>query len=219
MSTKWTPEQLALLRELYPHNKTEIVAIELNRSLSGCYRMAAKLGFNKSAAYLASPDACRLRREGEIGKNYRFKKSHDTWNKGVKGINCPGCRATQFKKGVRQGVAIKLYQPISSERISKNGYLQRKVNDDLPLQRRWRGVHIILWEAQNGPLPKGHAIVFRNGDKKDVRLDNLELVTRAELMRRNSFHNNYPKEVGKLILLRGALNRKINRRLKDDNPT
>jgi len=31
-------------------------------------------------------------------------------------------------------------------------------------------------------------------------------------MRRNSYHTRYPKEVAQLIQLKGALNRKINRR-------
>ena len=47
-------------------------------------------------------------------------------------------------------------------------------------------------------------------DPARITADGLELVTRAELMRRNSYHNNYPKEVALLIQLKGALNRKIN---------
>jgi hypothetical protein len=39
-------------------------------------------------------------------------------------------------------------------------------------------------------------------------------MSRAESMRRNSYHN-YPKELAQLIQLRGALNRKINASIKD----
>jgi hypothetical protein len=77
-------------------------------------------------------------------------------------------------------------------------------------------VHLLVWEAANGPVPPGHAITFlpgrRTTDASLITLDALQLVSRAELMRRNSHHTNYPKEVSQLIQLKGALNRKINRR-------
>ena len=38
------------------------------------------------------------------------------------------------------------------------------------------------------------------------------LMTRAELMKRNSYHNRYPKEVARLVQLRGAVTRQINKR-------
>jgi hypothetical protein len=116
-----------------------------------------------------------------------------------------------FKKGVRQGVAVRLYKPIGTERVAKDGYLQRKVNDDLPLQARWRAVHVLLWEAAHGPVPKGHAIAFRNGDKRDIRLDNLQCISRRELMARNSVHN-LPKPLAETIQLLGALNHVIRQR-------
>jgi len=122
-------------------------------------------------------------------------------------------RETQFKKGVRQGVAVRLYKPIGTERISKDGYLERKVNDNLPLQARWRSVHLLVWEAANGPLPKGHAIAFKNGDKRDIRLDNLECITRAQLMLRNTIHN-LPTPLAQTIQVLGALRRKINRKAR-----
>jgi len=78
-------------------------------------------------------------------------------------------RETQFKPGVRQGVAVRLYKPIGHERLSKEGYLQRKIHDGLPRQSRWRAVHILVWEAANGPLPEGHAVAFRNGGQKPRR--------------------------------------------------
>lgn len=80
----------------------------------------------------------------------------------------------------------------------------------------WEFLHTALWRQHHGAIPRGHAVVFRNGDKTDIRIDNLELVTRTELMRRNSYHTNYPPEIRQCIQLRGALNRKINARSKTE---
>jgi len=123
-------------------------------------------------------------------------------------------KETQFRTGERHGVAARRYCPIGTERLSKDGYLERKVSDGQPFHRRWRFVHVLVWEAAHGPVPAGHAIVFVNGDKTDIRLENLQLVTRADLMRHNSVHN-YPAPIPQLVQLRGALNRKINRQVEE----
>lgn len=80
-------------------------------------------------------------------------------------------------------------------------------------------VHRIVWREAGRDIPPRHALVFRDGNKRNFDLNNLELVTRQELMRRNSYHNNYPKAIGELIQLRGALVRKINHRLKQETET
>lgn len=209
----WNPEDDELLRDLYPELPTADLARCLRRSTCSVSARAGNLGLHKSETYLASPDACRLRRGDNVGAAFRFPKGHVPANKGLRRPGfAPGrMRETQFKRGVRQGVAVKLYKPIGAERMSKDGYLERKVNDDLPLQARWRAVHLILWEAANGPIPPGHAIAFRNGDKADIRLENLECITRRELMARNAIHN-LPAPVAQTIRLLGALQRQIRRR-------
>jgi uncharacterized membrane protein len=65
--------------------------------------------------------------------------------------------------------------------------------------------------ANGRQLPPGHAVAFRNGDRRDMRPDNLELITRQELMRRNSVQN-LPKPIVSTIQLLGALKRQIRRR-------
>jgi hypothetical protein len=220
----WSRADDAELRRRYPHEATEQLARDLRRSRLSTYQRAQKLGLAKSAAYMASPAACRLRRGDNPGVAFRFPKGHVPANKGLRrpGYSPGRMRETQFKKGQRSGVAAAVYQPIGAERISRDGYLERKTHDVLPdgisakeanrlRQRRWRPVHVIVWEAANGPVPRGHAVVFKNGDKRDIRLDNLELITRAELMRRNTVHN-LPPPVVKAVQMLGALNRQIRRK-------
>lgn len=212
---RWTTDQVDALTRLYPDTPTADIAKQLGITVERVYSKANLLGLKKSDAYLDSPAACRLRKGDGVGAATRFKPGQQSWNKGMNGLNLGGIE-TQFKPGHRGGKAAELYQPIGTERISKDGYIQRKINDDMPLQKRWRGVHIINWEAVNGPLLKGHALVFKDGNKQNTAVENLELLSRAELMRRNSYHTNYPKEVAQLVQLRGAITRQINKRSKHE---
>ncbi|MCP5428569.1 MAG: HNH endonuclease [Chromatiaceae bacterium] len=50
--------------------------------------------------------------------------------------------------------------------------------------------------------------MFRNGDKRDIRLANLELISRSENMRRNQIHR-YPPELKQVMQLAGKLRRAI----------
>lgn len=212
----WNAADDAALRRLYPDTPTGAVAQKLRRTVQSVYVRAQAFGITKSAAYLASPAACRLRRGDGIGTASRFKKGQTPANKGLRRPGwAPGrMRETQFTKGVRRGVALKLWKPIGTERMSKDGYLERKVNNDLPLQARWRAVHLVEWEQVHGPIPAGHALVFRNGDKADRRLDNLECITRAALMARNSIHR-LPEALADTVRLLGRVNRQIRRRTRD----
>lgn len=138
----------------------------------------------------------------------RFVPGQKSWNKGKKGIDMGGrSHETRFKPGHRGGKAAELLQPIGAERIV-DGYLQRKVNDDMPLHKRWKFVHLIVWEQVNGPVPDGHVIVFRNKDRSDIRIENMECITRRELMARNTVHN-YPEELRQVIRLKGAISKRI----------
>lgn len=130
----------------------------------------------------------RKRKGWKTGRTGCFEKGQDAPNKGMKcppgrGGNHPNARKTQFKGGVRQGVAVKLYKPIGTERVSKDGYRERKIHDGMPLQSRWRAVHLIEWEAVNGPIPKGHALKCLDGDKANCDPSNWQVVPRALLPR------------------------------------
>lgn len=222
----WTPEELQTVRELYPDTRTADLAAKLDRSLTTVYQVAFKLGLHKSEAFLASPASGRT--TGKQGTGTRFEKGHVPANIGLRRPGfAPGRMAeTQFKKGCMRGAAQRKWKPVGTERMSKDGYLERKVHDSdnehLPSgeanrlrARRWRAVHILVWEEVNGPLPEGFAVTFINRDRKDTRLENLELISRADLARRNSIHN-LPAELKGAIRTLGALKRRIRRREKQN---
>lgn len=189
----WTLAEEQRLRELYGRMPASAIAAGLGRSKASIKNRVHILGLTK-------------------GENTGcFPKGHAPWNKGTSYTAGGRSAETRFKPGERRGVAVRLYKPIGSERISKDGYLERKINDGMPLQKRWRAVHLIEWEAINGPLPAGHALAFKDGNKTNRALENLELVTRSDLMRRNSVHN-YGPEIARIHQLQGAITRQINKR-------
>lgn len=216
---KWTRAELSLLHSMYPECHTCDVAAWIGRTQGQCYQTAARVGLRKSAEYLASDAACRLRRgeETEAMRANRFQPGHSTWNKGLRGVVGvqEACRATQFKKG-RPAHEARNYVPIGSLRVSKDGYLERKLTDDPSIfpARRWVAVHRLVWEQAHGPIPPGHIVCFLPGKKttvlEEVTADRLECITRAENARRNHPRNRSP-ELARLVQLKGAITRQVNR--------
>lgn len=211
----WTAAEVALLRWGFADSRTDDMAAALGRSYSTVAQKAAQLGLRKSADYLASPEAHRL--DGRKGSGTRFAKGLTPWNKGQPGSTGlhVNCKTHQFRPG-RPAAESRNYVPIGTERLTKDGYLERKVTDDprLVSARRWVAVHRLVWEAAHGPVPAGQVVVFRPGQKTTdasaITLDRIELVTRQELMRRNSYHTNLPKPLARVVQMRGALTRAIN---------
>lgn len=113
--------------------------------------------------------------------NTGLKGSQEAWNKGIKGYTGfhPNTQKTQFKKGSLPHN----HKPIGAERPDRDGYIYKKVADTRNKKNDWKMVHVLLWEQHHGEVPKNHAVVFRDGNKQNIVIENLELVTRAELMR------------------------------------
>lgn len=215
----WTAAEDKILRTRYANSTMdELKALLPGRGDSAIFNRANGYGLKKSREFMRRVHAVRIVNNHAT----RFKKGQAAWNKGLKGVMGlhPNSRQTQFKTGQLTGAAQHNYVPVGTERI-RDGYLCRKVTDDPDVYpaARWVGLHRLVWEEANGPIPKGHAVAFRKGrhstERDRITIDAVELVSRAELMRRNTRHNRYPPEVNRLIQLRGALTRKINRRSKE----
>lgn len=213
--TVWTDEQVDMLRQLYPDYRTEDVATMIGHRLQLVYQKAARLGLAKSAAYLASPAACRLRRGDNVGAAGRFQKGIIPWNKGTHFTTGGRSAETRFTPGQAPHNTL----PIGSTKFDKSGTLLQKIGDAKGNNsKRWRGVHELVWVTANGPLPAKHIVVFKSGMKTNVlteiTLDRVECISLAENMRRNTVHN-MPKELVDLVRLRAVLTRHINRRGKN----
>lgn len=218
MSTRraqWTPALDAFLREHYPHRPTREVAHMLGLRECQIYNRAHYLDLHKSAAYMAQERERANRALTEGGKASRFVKGQPSWNKGRSFDSGGRSHETRFKPGRRPEDSHN-YRPIGSHRLN-SGNVERKVSDDPNVYpaRRWVPVHRLVWEAAHGPVPEGNVVVFRAGmhtsDPDQITADRLELVDRAELMRRNGIHAHGP-EIARLHQLRGAITRKVRNR-------
>lgn len=191
----WSPEQDAILAELYKQFHRGEIAARMGRTPAAIKCRVSALGLKKP--------------EGATNAGH-FVRGESPWNKGQPFTSGGRSTETQFKPGQKPHT----WNQIGHERVTKDGYRQRKMTDTGVTRRDYVFLHHLLWVEHHGPVPDGCAIVFRNGDKADIRIDNLECISRRELMLRNSFHTNYPPEVRKLVQLRGAITRQINKRGK-----
>jgi len=150
----------------------------------GPKKMAAMLNDTFGTNYTHSQiKAWYARHKLNSGITGYFPKGNVPFNKGKKGISYEGMEATQFQKGHKPANWV----PIGTERISKDEYIEVKVADG-KLNKNWKAKHIQVWEAANGPVPKGHVIVFGDGNKQNFNLDNLLLVSRAQLAMLNKYN-------------------------------
>lgn len=219
---RWTCAEEAVLRRRYPDEQASVIARDLGFRVSQVHQRARKLGLNKSRAFKESDRSGRILRGRTDPKMVatQFQKGHVPANKGLRrpGWHRGRMRETQFKKGQMAGGARAKYKPIGTERISRDGYLERKVTDagstNAQRQRRWVPVHRLVWAKAHGQIPAGHVVAFKPGMRTRIAAaitpDKLELVSRADNMRRNTVHR-YPKDLVRLVQLKGALNRKIHR--------
>lgn len=219
----WTDASRAMLRQLYPDHTAEHVAKQIGCSVRAVYAQANSFGLKKSAQFMESDRSGRIQR----GKQHpsmvasQFKPGLVPWNAGRKGWIAGGRSAeTRFKKGCKLGAAQHNYVPIGTLRVTKDGYLERKMTDDPSIYpaRRWVPVHRLVWEAENGQIPAGHLVVFKPGMKTAelelVTADRLECITRAENARRNHPRSKSP-ELAKLTQLKGAITRQVNRIIRE----
>ncbi|MGD9954247.1 MAG: HNH endonuclease signature motif containing protein, partial [Burkholderiales bacterium] len=171
----WTRAEEEILALQYPHMATKVIALLLEVPVYRVYSKATRMGLAKSAEYLASDAACRLRRGDNIGRRYRFPKGHVPANKGLRRPGyAPGNMARgQFKKGRRPHNWL----PIGTEVVRSDGYLARKMTDTGYPPRDWVQVHRLNWIAAHGPIPPRHVIRFKDGNKLNTAVENLEMLS------------------------------------------
>ena len=107
----------------------------------------------------------------------RFKAGHTPYNKGttLRPDVAEKIRHTQFKVGHDNG----RQEPIGVVKM-RSEYLYIKVGTP----SKWELYHRYVWQQHNGKIPDGMIVVFIDGNKENVCLENLEVISRQEHARR-----------------------------------
>lgn len=204
---RWTDFEDQFLADQYPDRPTDEIADRLCRSVRSVYSRAREKGYKKTNTYIRTH--CRFKNPSEKSIPFRFQKGSIPANKGKRmaEYTTPETRAkilrTAFGKGnlphntAKDGDIRKV--------LYKKGESYLKIRIGL---RNWKMLHVYNWEQQYGKVPQGMVVVFKTPDHNNCSYTNLELITRDELMRRNSIHN-YPPELKKAMKLTKKLKRLI----------
>ena len=153
----------------------------LKKNIKGCkHKDLAKLFNAEFGTSVTETGICQACRKFGLhnGVIERFPKEHVPFNKGRKGYCAPGSEKGWFKPDQLPFNTM----PVGSERINASGYVEVKYAERHgPPKNRWKGKHILLWEKENGPVPRGCAVIFADGNRFNITLNNLILVSRQEL--------------------------------------
>ena len=156
---KYTDDIIDFLREIAP-GKTYKEIVEIFNK---------KYDLDMTVDKLSSLLSRKKINTGTLGQ---FKKGFIPWNKGKKGYM--GTNRTSFKKG---NIPFN-WKPVGSERVDKHGYTLVKIAEP----KKWALKHRVVWEQHNKKkIPKGSVIIFADGNKNSLSIDNLLCVTREEL--------------------------------------
>jgi hypothetical protein len=109
------------------------------------------------------------------GRDCRFRPGRISYNKGKKGYCAPGSEKGWFKPG---HMPSSTWRPVGTEVIDRDGYVKVKTRNP----RTWKFKHRVIWERAHGKIPRGHVVIFADGNRLNTNLDNLLLVSRKELV-------------------------------------
>lgn len=194
---KWTPEENAKLKELYPNKPNSELAEIFGVSIYQIKGKAQRMGLRKSDHHME---------RSSLG---RFAKGMTPWNKGLSYM--PKNSGTRFQKGNRPHT----WKPIGTiaNRSGRDNEWVIKVSDTGDKTTDWRPLGEYVW-AQAGfePPTPNEVIRFKDGHKAKspscYTIDRLEKITRAENMERNTIHR-YPEELKGTMRMLGRLKKEI----------
>jgi len=192
MNRTWTDdEEQYLVAHYATTSNAELAAALGKKNADRVMAKASHLKLRKSGQFLR--ESCKARTKGQ------FKKGLIPHNKGKKlsQETKEKLKPTMFKRGNRPHNA----QPVGTETKDKDGYVWVKIAEP----SEWKLKHHI---AYGEPVPTGHKVIFLDGNKYNFERGNLQLVSNAELMNRNTMHR-YPPELVRLLKTLNKLKKRV----------
>jgi hypothetical protein len=203
MRSAATPKIDKYLIKHYLHKPVRQIALKIGRSETFVVRRLRALGLVRPPEVIERNKQAGRRKPGEVPPNKGKRQKEWMSARGRKKV-----KASQFKKGNLPHNTRSDFDIVIRRDSSGHDYQHIRVS-----LSKWIPLHRYNWERVHGKIPPKMKLVFKDGNTMNCAVNNLELLTAAELMKRNSWHN-YPEELGRAIQLRGALNRQINKHLK-----
>jgi hypothetical protein len=204
----WTQEERQFLKDNFANSYTQTIADKMNRSYLSVATQANLMRLHKSEAFKAIENENRNQKLKDLGAQFRFKKGAIPPNKGKK-MSAEVYEKSKhkfFKPGRNPHNALQIgAEVIRHDKRINISYILIKLEGERKLKYK----HVHIWEAVNKTkLPKGFNIVFKDGNTLNCEIDNLECISNAELMQRNTIHR-FPEELKSTIRLVNKLKRKI----------
>lgn len=169
----------------------------------------SKLGSRKVGAHFGVSKTLILRRAKELNLQKVLNKNSQksqiqigdklSLGRKISPEHYEKMKATMFKKGNKPHNT----KEVGYRRFDKDGYIEIKTESGFVFEHR------LIWEHNYGKIPEGHVIIFKDTDKTNLELGNLECISLEENGIRNHFAPNYPREIQRLEYTRVKLERKI----------
>ncbi|MBV5338166.1 MAG: HNH endonuclease [Deltaproteobacteria bacterium] len=182
----FTAAQVQFIKNNYQRLNRHELTSELNQAFQSDFKMSQLVAFVKNHNIVS-------------GRTGRYSKGSIPRNKGTKGLT------SRNRTTFSTGQIPPNRKPLGAERICrKDGFILIKIaepNPYTPAKTRYKHKHVWVWEQANGPVPEGHAVVFKDSNKLNCELDNLMLLTRTELLSINLHgYREMPVELKPVIL-------------------
>lgn len=207
----WTAEEKEFLRTHYANKSTARLAAEMNRSMTSIYSQSNLMGLKKSEEFLNSSESGRLKKGSTIGYKSQFKKGFIPANKGKKQKDYMSAEAIEktVKTRFPKGHLPHNHKPVGYERTNVDGYTEVKTKEPKTFELKHR---LVYQEHFKVVLKSSDVVRFKDGNKQNFSIENLELINYTENMNRNTIHR-FPEEVKEVI----RLNNKLTRVLTKEN--
>ena len=205
---RWSKEELELMRLHYPHRSmSELMKLLPGRSETSITARAFILSLKKTKEYIKTMETPSRFKKGMIPHSKGKKREEFMSAAGIE-----KCKQTQFKKGNKP----KSYLPVGTE-MEVSGYMYVKVADKPNVRKcdNWKLKHRLLWESVHGEIPEGHNIQFKDGNPKNIVIENLYMISQKEQIKANSYRN-LPDDAKRLIYAIRILSRQINKMEKNE---